>query len=215
MASSNRSGARREALREAARRAVVEHGPNVRLVQVAQLAGVTSGAILYHYPDFDQLLLEAQHSGMERFYEARRAAVEGVDDPVSALRTLIHLGLPTSHDDPDVRLLCELGGSAGRNGVIATLLTSLYDRQVSLYESVLTAGRVTGDFRLSQPAQTVARTIVALEDAFGYRMVARHPTIEHAAAVRLVLDYARLATGHALPEPEGASSAREHHPVVG
>lgn len=211
MGTGDRSRVRREALKEAARRAVVEHGTNVRLVQVAQAAGVTSGAILYHYPDLDQLLLEAQHAGMERFYEARRAAVADVDDPVPALVSLVRLGLPTAPDDPDVRLLCELGGSAGRDHVIAALLTSLYDRQVSLYESVLDAGRRDGTFRLSQPVRTIARTIVALEDAYGYRIVARHPTLDYATAVTLVLDYARLATGHPL---EVVASAGEEHSVA-
>jgi AcrR family transcriptional regulator len=208
MGTGDRSRVRREALKEAARRAVVEHGTNVRLVQVAQAAGVTSGAVLYHYPDLDQLLLEAQHAGMERFYEARRAAVADVVDPVRALVSLVHLGLPAAPDDPDVRLLCELGGSAGRDHVIATLLTSLYDRQVSLYESVVDAGRRAGVFRPSQPVRTIARTIVALEDAYGYRIVARHPTLDYDAAVALVLDYARLATGH--PLPVGSSTGEEH-----
>jgi DNA-binding transcriptional regulator YbjK len=196
-----RSQARREALLDAARRAVIEHGTSVRLAQVAHEAGVTSGAVLYHFPDLDQLLLEAHHAGMERFYEQRVAEVADLDDPVAALVTMIRLGLPADPTDPDVRLLCELGGSAGRNRVTATLLTSLYDRQVSLYESVLSHGRVDGSFTLAQPGRIVARNLVALEDAYGYRIVARHPTIGYPEAVQLVLDYARLATGHPLDAP--------------
>ena len=41
--------------------------------------------------------------------------------------------------------------------------------------------------------------IVALEDAYGYRMVARHPSLDADASTELILDYARVATGHPLP----------------
>ncbi|HAN70165.1 MAG TPA: hypothetical protein DCQ36_01045, partial [Actinobacteria bacterium] len=78
------------------------------------------------------------------------------------------------------------------------LLTSLYDRQVGMYSGILEVGAATEVFTLRQPAQTIARNLVALEDAYGYRMMAKHPTIDYAAAVELILDYARMATGHPL-----------------
>jgi hypothetical protein len=64
-------------------------------------------------------------------------------------------GLSEGPDDAGVRLLCELGGAAGRN-------------------------------------------LVALEDAYGYRIIARHHSIDRETAVGLVLGYARLATCHPL-----------------
>src|SRR5215467_12992350 len=67
---------RREDLIEAARRAIVMHGTDgVLLNQVAEQAGLTSGAVLYHYPDLSDLLLEAHQAGMERFYELRVARI--------------------------------------------------------------------------------------------------------------------------------------------
>ena len=97
--------------------------------------------------------------------------------------------------------MCELGGSAGRYPAYAAMLSSLYDRQVTMYQVILETGAATGIFTLAQPAVTIARNIVALEDAYGYRMVARHPAIDHATATRLILDYARLSTTHPLDHP--------------
>ncbi|WP_042454861.1 TetR/AcrR family transcriptional regulator [Streptacidiphilus jiangxiensis] len=190
---------RRADLVDAARRAMLEHGSAVRLNQVAEVAGLTSGAVLYHYPDLQELLLEAHRAGMERFYDQRLRAVEGVTDPVRKLVMTITSGLPVDSEDEDVRLLCELGGAAGRNTVYAALLTALYDRQVSMYQVILEIGAAQGVFSLKDPSLTIGRNLVALEDAYGYRMMARHPSIDHAAASRLILDYARLATGHPLP----------------
>lgn len=194
-----RQAERRDDLVAAAQRAMVEHGSgSVRLNQVAEAAGLTSGAVLYHYPDLKELLLEAHRAGMERFYELRFKAIERIDDPVEKLITTIRSGLPTGPDDADVRLLCELGGSAGRDRIKGMLLTTLYDRQVSMYQVILESGAARGAFELSDDSLTIARNLVALEDAYGYRIVARHPTIDRGRAVELILAYARQATGSRL-----------------
>ena len=190
---------RRADLIDAAQRAMIAHGADsVGLNQVAEQAGLTSGAVLYHYPDLRELLIEAHHAGMERFYEARVRQVAEISDPIEKLVRTIRSGLPTDADDPDVRLLCELGGAAGRNRVYAALLTTLYDRQVSMYQAILERGATHGAFALSTDSLTVARNLVALEDAYGYRIVARHPTLRTAEALELVLSYARQATGNPL-----------------
>jgi len=190
---------RRADLVEAARRAMLEHGTSVRLNQVAEQAGLTSGAVLYHYPDLQDLLLDANRAGMERFYEQRLRAIEGIASPARKLVVTIMSGLPTDSDDPDVRLLCELGGAAARNSVYALLLTSLYDRQVSLYQVILESGAAQGEFSLRDDSLAIGRNLVALEDAYGYRIMARHGAIDREAAAGLILDYARIATGHRLP----------------
>ena len=155
-------------------RAIAAHGlDGARLNRVADEAGLTSGAVLYYYPDIDDLVLEATRAGMERFYEQRVRMMEALDeDPVARLIALIDSGLPSDPEDIEVRLLCELGGSAGRHPVMAFVLTTLFDRQVGMYQVVLEQGAARGMFTLTQPSLTIARNLVALEDAYGYRMVA-------------------------------------------
>lgn len=191
--------ARKADLLEAAQRAMAEHGVSVRLNQVAQQAGLTSGAILYHYPDLQDLLIDANRAGMERFHDARVRAIEGISDPAARLVVTITSGLPLDGDDEEVRLLCALGGEAARNTVYAVLLTSLFDRQVAMYRAILESGAAQGVFTLAADAITIARNLVALEDAYGYRIMAGHPTLDHDAAAELILSYARLATHHPLP----------------
>ncbi|MBL7253941.1 TetR/AcrR family transcriptional regulator [Paractinoplanes lichenicola] len=196
MATRKKRSERRADLVEAARRAMIQHGPGgVLLNQVAEEAGLTSGAVLYHYPDLSDLLLEANQAGMERFYAERMRRIGGLTDPIEKLVVTIRSGLPTDADDADVRLLCELGGSAGRNRVYAALLTTLFDRQVSMYQTILEQGAARGVFALATDSQTIGRNLVALEDAYGYRIVARHPTLDAAQAEELILSYARQATG--------------------
>ena len=200
MARPKRQEERRSQLVAAAQRAIAAHGPDgARLNRVAEEAGLTSGAVLYYYPDIDELMFEANRAGMERFYEGRVRMLEQLpDDPVMRLLALAKSGLPSGSGDTEVRLLCELGGSAGRNPLMASLLTTLYDRQVGMYQVVLEQGAARGIFTLAQPTLVTARNLVALEDAYGYRIIAQHPTIDHDAAFELIVAYARLATGHAL-----------------
>lgn len=190
---------RRMDLIDAARRAMIQHGAEgVHLNQIAEEAGLTSGAVLYHYPDLRDLLIEAHHAGMERFYEQRIKKISGIADPALKLITTIRSGLPEGPEDAGVRLLCELGGAAGRNRVYGTLLTTLFDRQVSMYQTILETGAAQGVFTLAHDSETISRTLVALEDAYGYRIIARHHSIGPDKAAELILDYARLATGHEL-----------------
>lgn len=190
---------RRLDLIAAAHRAIIRHGTDgVHLNHVAEEAGLTSGAVLYHYPRLSELLVDAHHAGMERFYEQRLRRIAGMRDPAEKLMVTVRSGLPHGPDDPDVRLLNELGGAASRNRMYALLLTTLYDRQVSLYQSILDTGAALGTFALTGDCLTVARNLVALEDAYGYRITARHPVIGPQEAADLILDYARTATGHPL-----------------
>lgn len=191
-------GERKADLLVAAQRAIAAHGTSVRLHQIAEEAGVTAGAVLYHYPDTQALLLEANRAGMARFYDERVAALAGIDDPATRLIVTIRSGLPVDPQDPDVRLLCALGGEAARNTTYALLLTALFDQQVALYRSILEDGAKLGEFTLAGEAQAIARNLVALEDAYGYRIMARHPMIDTQTATELILDYARMATHHPL-----------------
>lgn len=190
---------RRAELLQATQQAIAEYGlDGARLHRIADRAGLTSGSVLYYYPDMDQLLIEAIRLGIDRFDISRSALIEQIGTPAERLEALIRHGLPRDAADIDVRMFCQLGGAAAESTLAATLLTSLYDRQVSLYRIVLEQGAASGEFTLQQAALTVARNLVALEDAYGYRIVAGHPVITVAIAAQLILDYARLATGHSM-----------------
>lgn len=196
-----RQGERRQQLVLAAQQVVAEHGlAGARLSRIAKAAGLTSGAVLYYYPEVDDLVLEAIRRSTHRFYEERARMLESVEDnPSLRLTSLIQAGLPVSGEDVEVRLFCQMGGAAGSNPLAATMLTSLYDQQVSLYQVVLEQGRARGEFAAIGSTLAHARNIVALEDAYGYRIVAGHSTIDSEAAIELVLDYARAVTAHELP----------------
>jgi hypothetical protein len=79
-------------------------------------------------------------------------------------------------------------------------MTTLYKQQELLYESILELGVAVGVFTLADDVHRIAQTLVALEDICGIRMMQRDEGFDHAEGKRMVLAYARLATGVALPE---------------
>ena len=137
----SRQRQRRDRLFTAAQQAVVMRGADVRLKDIADMAGLTSGAILYHYPDVQSLLLEANQAVIERFLDNRVKAIRGLASPAEKLVVTVAGGLPVNAEDADVKLLCALGGAASRYPAYAAMLTSLYDRQVAMYQVILERGR--------------------------------------------------------------------------
>jgi len=124
-----------------------------------------------------------------------------VAGPEQRLLQLIRSGLPRQQDRRLSQVLNELSVSASRSLEHARLVSQLFDREVSLYLSVLQDGEAAGVFRLSQPALTLARNFVALEDAYGFHLLARESPVSAATALDALTGYARTATGATLLSP--------------
>lgn len=187
---------RRRQLAGAGRQVLLDRGAvGLRVKDVAEAAGLAPSSVLYYYPRIEQLLLEVSRDAIDRYAEHRSRRVRQLDDPAQQLRLAIHLGVPTGPDDDESRLLYELDALTGTSPAFAVMTTSFFDRQALLYQYVLEGGRARGSFELAQPAESVARGLVALEDGLGLQVVIQHPGIDSAEAERILLRYASMATG--------------------
>src|SRR5437016_10718496 len=125
MARPKNQGARRRELAAAAGRAIIERGASaVRLKDIADQAGVTPGAVLYYYPNVDQLLVEVHRTAGERFCDARITALERITDPRLRILAAVRSGLPTGPDDDTVRTLYEMDALVGKSALYAALSIS-------------------------------------------------------------------------------------------
>ena len=186
---------RRDELRRAAVRAFTEASARVRIRDVAEQAGLSPASVLYYYPDVDDLVAEAFQHATERFYARRYAQLESIDDPRLQLRTTIEGGFPTDKDDEEVLMLYVGVPVIRRNPAVASLVRSLTARQVSLYQTILEVGRAREVFDLADDSLTIARNLVALEDAYGLYVVNGATPDMVDDARRLTLAYATMATG--------------------
>jgi AcrR family transcriptional regulator len=201
MARKKNQTARREQLTAAAQRAIAEHGAAaVRVEHVALHAGVSPNTVRYYFSDVEELLREAHRKAIERFYTERMAQAREIEDPVERLRATIESGVASGPDDYETRLLFEGTRLAGESDLFSVLMTALHKQQELLYVNILELGAAVGAFKLKDDPQRIAQTLVALEDICGIRMMQNDAEYDHAEGKRLVLAYARLATGLDLPE---------------
>ena len=202
-------GRRRAQLVEAARALLLEHGAlGLRVKDIAARAGISSSAVLYYYPDLDDLLLEVTREAMSRYAERRAEAIRGIADPARQLRVAISLGVPTGPEDEDSRLLYELDAMTGTSRLFATLSAAFFDRQAMLYERVLERGVESGEFASGLDPTVAARGLVALEDGLGLQVVLGHPEVDRDAAEAVLLSWAEAVTGSDLRALDPVASGR-------
>ncbi|TFV54310.1 TetR family transcriptional regulator [Mycobacterium sp. PS03-16] len=201
MARPNRQAERREEILDAAIALIERHDlATLRIADVAAELGLTANAVRYYFKEMDQLLAELALRSDVRFYDDRLAVVARTEDCREQLALTIAAGLPTGPEDAEWRSIWRAVLAAGFELDQRRDVSDIYHRQVGLYADVLTAGERAGVFRLGAPARDIAMTLMAMEDYLGYRIVARDPLMDRMTSLRLMRQYAELATGATLPE---------------
>lgn len=196
MARPRQQDARREHLVGAARAAIVQRGLGAtRVRDVADRAGVAAGTVTYYFRELDELFALVFAEAVDRFCTVRENDADSYGDPCQQLAAVLRSGLPTGPDDELCCLLYEFSPQARHRAGDAQLRKQLYERQVALYQRILVAGSKTGVFVLQNPAAQIASNLVALEDAYGYHVIAQ-TSMDRVAAETHLFGYAALATGN-------------------
>lgn len=196
----NRQVERRGEILDAAIALIERHDlATLKLADVAAELGLTTNAVRYYFKDMPQLLSELALRSDVRFYDQRLELGDRADDMSHQLALTIAAGLPTGPEDAEWRAIWRAVLAAGFELDQRRDVQGIYHRQVDLYTDLLTAGAEAGAFTLGVPARDIAMTLMSMEDYFGYRIVARDPEISRTTALRLMRQYAELATGAQLP----------------
>jgi len=199
MARPKSQNARREQMVDAAGRAIAERGlANVRIKDIANHAGMSSGSVLYYYPELEELLVEVHQGTVDRYLESRQSVIDDSQLPAEQLLAILSTGLPGDPDDVTARLLYEMHARCEASPAHAALMTGLYDREVALYLPVLESGVRHGSFSLEQSAEDVARTLVALEDGLGLHITSRSSSMSPATAAKVLRQTAEQLTNSKL-----------------
>jgi AcrR family transcriptional regulator len=180
--------ARRDQIVRAAVSAIASRGiVDLRIRDIAEAAGVSTGTVHYHFSDLDGLLLSIHEMAVDRFVSGRREMLAPLVDARQKLLALAETGIPSGPDDELVVTLYDLGALFRRSPVHRTLLRVLYDQQVDLYSTAFDIGVAQGHFTLHAPAFDLAANAVALEDAYGLHIVTRNMSVSPQRAHRLLV----------------------------
>ena len=202
LARPRRQEERRGQLVAATSRAIAGRGlAGLRLKHIADEAGLSIGSVLYYYPDLDALLSEVHAHVLEQFYWNRVRATESVVGASAKLQVAVDAGVPSDRADITLRTIYELHAAAVRNPVHAELLTTLWEREVSLYQAILNTGARDDEFALVGSVRAIAETVVALEDAFDLHLTSNNQALDRDVAVSRILGYLSVATGRSLDRP--------------
>jgi AcrR family transcriptional regulator len=185
--------ARRESLRDAALRVLIDRGvAGTRLKDVAAEAGLNPATVLYYFPSMTDLQLDVLRRAMDRFYERRREATSGIQDARVRLLAIVKAGLPSDANDDVARLAWETIPFELRNPALADFDRLYVQRQIDLYIAALELGTAQGHFSPALEVRTIATNLLALEDYHGLRVLLGWTSVPE--AMDLVVDYASLAT---------------------
>lgn len=164
------------------------HGVRVR--EVAASAGMSVGAVMYHYPTTEDLLLAVHVDVQQRYLQRRREAVEEAGmEPWAQLLAAFRVGLPQFGDIGLIELLYEMHGLTRRSPRHAVLLTELWEAEISICMSTLEVGAADGTFHAPSPEAT-ARALVALEDGLALHLVSHNDALDSGEALRTYQDAA-------------------------
>jgi AcrR family transcriptional regulator len=187
--------AAREAIMSAALLAIRDRGlDGLRIRDVAEIAGVSSGTVHYYFTDFAGLLTEVYQRASERFFRDRMDVVTELVDAREKLSAMISTGIPWSSDDALVTALYRLDSYLAFRDTHSALVTALYDKQVALYLGILETGQAQGYFELQSKPLDIAQNLVALEDAYGLHITTDNRALPPPRAAALIHSYAAVAT---------------------
>jgi AcrR family transcriptional regulator len=195
MARRKDQNAAREAIIAATLVAIRDRGMDgIRIRDVADIAGVSSGTVHYYFTDFTGLLTEVYERASERFFRDRMLVATGIPDARMKLSAMIGSGIPWSSDDPLVAALYRLNSYLAFRESRSALVTALYDKQVALYLGILETGVAQGHFTLTGTPLDIAQNLVALEDAYGLHIIAGNRGLPPERAAELIHSFATTAT---------------------
>src|SRR5262249_4241634 len=144
MARKKDQAARREQLVSATIELIADRGIEaLTLAAIADRVGVSHRLVAYYYADLDSLVQEAYEAAVERYYWARLRTLDQRADPERRLMQLMRSGCPGREDRRRSQVLNEMSVGAGRSAMHAALMAQLFDREVSLYLSVLEEGQAS------------------------------------------------------------------------
>lgn len=163
----------------------------IRVREIAAEAGLSPGAVLYHFPVHGELLYAVHVDTVRRYVEGRTAAAETPGaDPVQRLLAVLCAGVPPCANEHVIRLLYEMHGLARRSDRHAELLTELWRDERSLYADVIRTGVEAGVFETAGAPEEVAAGLLALEDGLVLHLVSHNREL---GSDRVVAIYAGIA----------------------
>lgn len=179
---------RRAQILDATRDVALRRGlANLRVTDVAEALGVSSGLIHYHFTAKDDLVVEMLRSAAASDVARLRERMDRSVDPVARLDDVLREYLPAARGDESWALWIDWWDEALRSEPLARISSEFDTAWVAILEELIDAGVAVGVFACDDPRGAAWR-LSALLDGLAVQIVLPRRTLTR----RQMLDYARI-----------------------
>jgi AcrR family transcriptional regulator len=167
----------RVAILDAAASLVAERGYHaVRVADIAQAVGISSGSVHYYFSGKHDVLTEALVRAVDRAHARQRAALAQVPGAYQKLLKLIDMQLPrpgTVRDEWSIWM--QFWAEASFRPELRPYHRQSYAHWFGQVRQIIELGQDQGVFQADMDAEVVARRLTAMVDGLGVQAVAGSP----------------------------------------
>ncbi len=184
----NRSGATTRAkVLKAALAAIAEVGPDrVRVQDVADRAGISTGHVMYYFGSRDRILIDTLLLSEADLTEELSRRIRRAPGQAAAIEKLVRIYLPSGPSDIRWSLWAQLIARPPTDSETRLQLTTVIDSWAESLATVIAAGVDQGVLTCEDPADLAYRTC-RLMDGYSLEVLLGGPGRSRAWAVRSVL----------------------------
>ena len=172
---------------EAALAAIAEVGPDrVRVQDVADRAGISTGHVMYYFGNRDRILIDTLLLSEADLTDQLARRVQRSSGPREAVDRLVRIYLPSGADDVRWKLWAQLIARRPTDPATVQQLSTVIDSWAASLSAVLAAGAEAGVLTCDDPDDLAYRTC-RLMDGYSLEVLLGGPGRSRTWAVRSVL----------------------------
>jgi len=161
---------REELILDAAAQMIAERGlAHVRVSDVAERAGMSTGHVTYYFPSKSEMLMRAIGASEEQLVAEVERAILRVKDPWRRLDRLVSMSASSGPADQGWVLWFQVWHEASLDPGVAAVQEALDLRWRGILVDVLRYGASLGDFSVPDP-ETMARVLSAVVDGLSIQV---------------------------------------------
>ncbi|QIM18381.1 TetR family transcriptional regulator [Leucobacter coleopterorum] len=152
---------------------IAERGfSNVRISDVAQTLGISTGLVHYHFAGKNDLLNAALVRAVDRAFDRQSQVLREIDDAHQRLLTLIDMQLPRIGEVRDEwSIWVQFWAEATVRPELRTAHRTYYDRWYETVQRTVKRGMRQGAFRSNADPETVAQRLTAMTDGLAIQFL--------------------------------------------
>ena len=206
--------AREQQIIQAAVQAIAEIGlADVRMVDIAERAGMSAGHMTYYFENKNAILTEAIRWSEEGFHRELEEHIQAFEDPWARLEQLMDMSSSKGPGDPGWILWFEVWSVAHSAPEVAAMHEELGEWWMTIATEVIAHGIAQGAFANVDPRQAAGLLAAVIDGLSIYLTLSSVDTDEPGDATREYVMHQCRALAHLVLDPNGSAAQHISRPA--